>query len=339
MLYFYILFFLLFIFMMYEYNIMNVNKKITYNNYNNIEKIQKCYSKYNDYYKCRNSKSSGELNFYVKPSDRYTPLSDNYRLFPQFKYRKYTKFLIYIVCLCKQHIEREAVRRTWYRNDNLFTTVFIVGETNKECDLNLRKENKIKKDIIRINIIENYFNNTLFTIYLLKLLPELSQNIEYFIKASLDILINWKILEPQIFSIIRNDKDSFIVPRFKNVFYSLSNDIHSKYSSSNDAVNYYNKLFPKGGLKCFDGFFYIHNRYLGKILYNESSKYPILIGCEDQYISWLFYSLKINKYKILKHVSLTVNKDVNKNKEYSIIHRIDGIDLLSLYKFLNIKII
>lgn len=307
------------------------------NNYhiNSDEDTFSCFKKTKEYYKCIKSPCNGNIDFVIGNKDRYYPLSDNYKLFDIPEYLKETNILIYIVCLCNEKIERECVRKTWSKNDNGYSTIFIVGNTNIKCENDLKRENIINKDIIRININENFFNNTLFTKYLFKLLPQISNSINYFIKASLDMIINWKKFEIEFNEIIKEKSDIFIIP-YDFYLKKIPSKDNEKYSSSKDIADYYNKLIPKKGIYCFGGYFYGYNRYISSMLFNQSEKYNKLIGCEDQYICWLFYTLKFNNYRKI-YSTCSVDNNLNKNKKYSLIHRTKGNDMFSLYKYLNFR--
>lgn len=292
--------------------------------------LYKCFVKEKRYYKCKKRRKEKLYNKNITHKDRYNPLSYYYIYkFPIIN--KNVSILVYNICLCEEFDEREAVRMTWGVKTNKLYTLYVIGNTNKKCEKQLNLESKLNKDILRINIDENYYNQTLFTIYLLKLLPIVFENIQFFIKSNLDDLVNWKLFFKE-YNRVFYIKDLFIVPNIgfmKEVPY----DNNYKYSSSKDIADYYNKHIPKEGIKTFDGFFYGYSRELSLLLFNESIKFPKLINAEDQYISWLLYSIGYSNFKKIKSLEKPHDNIIN-NKKYSVIHRIKGPDLLALFKYL-----
>lgn len=305
------------------------------NEFSKSDKIIKCYDKMKYFSKCFADITSTKVKSKITKENRFHPLSDNYYLYNIPNYIRKKKILIYIVCLCREFIERESVRRTWGRNDKDYATVFIIGITNKKCDNKLKIESKYKNDIIRINIVESFFNNTLFTKYLFKLLPSISYNIKYFMKCSLDMMIDWNIYE-EIFSREINKKNIFLVPNiFK--FKRINSDDNYKYSSSLIVADYYNKIIPHNGIKSFVGFFYCYDRNLSLNIYYQSEKYKYIMGAEDQYISIIFYTMNFSNYKRIKsHVF--IHDNILKNKNIPLIHRIKGIYMYSLYRYFKLNI-
>lgn len=292
--------------------------------------LYKCFVKEKRYYKCKKRSKINLYNENITPKDRFTPLS-NYYIYNYPKINKNVSILDYNICLCEEFDEREAVRMTWGVKTKKLFTLYVIGKTNKKCEKQLNLESKLNKDILRINIDENYYNATLFTIYLLKLLPALYKNIHFFIKSNLDDLINWKLFFKE-YNRVFNIKKLFIVPNI-GFINEVPHDNNYKYSSSKDISDYYNKQIPKKGLKTFDGFFYGYSRELSLLLFNESLKYPKLINAEDQYVSWLLYSIGFSDFKKIKSLEEPHDNIIN-NRIYSVIHRVKGSDLLALFKYL-----
>lgn len=197
--------------------------------------------------------------------------------------------------------------------------------------MNYYRENKLNGDILQINIIESFANETLFSIYAMKYLNILCPYAKLFGKFDVDTYVNMKKLFNEIKPNI-NKKFQFWGAE-KQKWKKINSNQKFKYSSPKQIAEYYNPLFPKGGIDVYSGFATVFTYDIPLKIYNYSLYYPRLIRIDDQYISWILYKLNIAINRISSYAILPDRCTIHKN--VSVIHRITSTDLISYSLYFN----
>lgn len=250
-----------------------------------------------------------------------------------------TIIFVSVISLCNELEERIAIRKVYDNIDSSIRIHFFVGYTSNECQKQYSIEKRVFKDISQIPIQESYVNQSLFTLYLHKILPTICPYAKYYGKMDADQYIDYLKL---MHLLKKHDKK-------ENVIYSCNTwkfkyvptNQNYKYSSPKIVEKYYRNAFPKNGIKGFTGSFALYPSSLSSAIYRESLNETNIIRMEDQHIAWLIYKLNMKNMNIsyfnLKCQEL--NKKINfcsfqfKNKIG--IHRIKGKDLYISYELHN----
>lgn len=305
---------------------------INYNSYNrNIIKTLDCLNNSSCKQKCLKLKNTRTIQLKYKDNDYPHPFPYPYYFIHNYTCKFSTLIYIVIISECKQVEERNAIRSTWGKNSKYITINYIIGIGKIDCYLNYYNENKVNGDMLQINIEESFANETLFSIYTMKYLNKLCPYAKYYGKFDVDTYVNIKKLLNEIKP--KEDKKFQFWGAEKQKWKKINSNQLFKYSSPKQIADYYNPLFPRGGIDVYSGFATLFTYDIPSIIYNCSLNYPKLIRIDDQYISWILFKLKININKISSYAILPNRCTIYKN--VSVIHRITSIDLISYSLFYN----
>lgn len=303
-------------------------------------------AKYNDLAECsrikcisqciHNNKTNNDITFY---SDKDIPAS--YDFIKELSYHKEflcknrTDIFIAIITKCAELEERMAIRRIYNAVEDVIQFHFFIGITIPDCHSQFLIEKKIYNDISQIPIQESYINQTIFTLYLHKILPIICPYAHYYGKMDADQYINFtKILS--LLNINKDNNDLFYTC-FTWKMHFLNTNPNYKYSSHKNIKKYYDKNLPKSGLIGFTGSFGLWRSSLSTIIYNESLKESHIIRMEDQHISWLIYKLKRNNITNITFYNMKCASFSNIcNKKLTNIYGIHNIRGKYLYSIINI---
>lgn len=341
---FYIVFILIYFIFVININVENENFKYKLNNIN-----VKFYKNYILLRNCFMKKYLLDCIFKNNSSNLFKPYTENDIPGPfpyEYSFLEHTNnickkdiyILVSVISLCHEIEERIAIRNVYKNLNSSIQIHFFIGYTSHECQKIYILEKEFFKDISQIPIKESYTNQTLFTLYLHKILPTICPFAKYYGKMDVDQYINY----PKLINLLKINNNN------KNIIYScniwrfkfFSTDQNNKYSSPKIIENYYKKVFPKNGINGFTGSFTLYPSFLSKTLYKESLNENHIIRMEDQHIAWLIHRLNMKRMNISFHNLKCYDARKNNNsclypykREYGI-HRIKGSDLYSFYTYL-----
>lgn len=320
-----------------------LTSKLTHIN-NNLE------NKFDEYRKCIYEKCLLKCLIKNKSETKFKPYNDkdvpgpfpfDYSYLENIKNvcNKKTFMLISIITLCSELEERVAIRKVYNTFNSSIQFHFFIGYSSTECEREFKIEKRIYKDISQMPIKESYTNQTIFTLYLHKILPIICPYAKYYGKMDADQYINF----PNLINLIKRNKlNKYVIYNCQTWrYFKINTNQRWKYSSPKVIEKYYKNVIPKNGINAFTGSFSVWPSILSKYIYKESLNEPHIIRMEDQHISWLIY--RLNKKKInISFYSLQCS-DTKKNicsfsylTDYGI-HRIKGKDLYFFYKLIFIK--
>lgn len=294
------------------------------------------------YFKCLIGNYSEEKWIGYKDSDIPGP-------FPyEYPYLKNTEILcnknvtlfISVISSCNQLEERMAVRKVYDKIDSSIQFHFFIGYTSIKCQKQFEIENEVFNDMSQMPIQESFANETIFTLYLHKILPIICPFAEYYGKMDVDQYINY----PMLMRLLKEKKS---IKKYIYVCHlfnkrKINTNQNYKYSSSKSIENYYNKVIPKKGFTGFTGSFTLWPSFLSSVIYQESLNETNIIRMDDQHIAWLVYRLNMKNMNI-SYYNLNCHKE--NYKKYCTfpyesvygIHRLKGKILYSLNKILVYK--
>ncbi|XP_078523812.1 UDP-GlcNAc:betaGal beta-1,3-N-acetylglucosaminyltransferase 7 [Lissotriton helveticus] len=245
--------------------------------------------------------------------------------------------LIVVKSIITQHDRREAIRKTWGKNEVIdgktVKTLFLLGKASKEEEqANYQKllyyENLIYGDILQWDFLDTFFNLTLKEVHFLKWLSIYCQDVRYIFKGDDDVYVNpTNVLEYLDGNLV---KDLFV----GDVLYKARpiRNKGNKYYIPN--ALYENNLYPPyagGGGFLMDG-------PLAKRLYKASEGlelYPI----DDVFLGMCLEVLKVNPifHDGFKTFGIARNKNSKMNKEpcffraMMVVHKLLPDELLEMW--------
>lgn len=245
-----------------------------------------------------------------------------------------TFLFISVITPCNQLVERMAMRKIWYKRDSTIKIYFFIGYTSSQCQKQYEIERNMFNDISQMPIQENFSNETLFTIYLHKILPIICPSAMYYGKMDADQYINSTLL----MSILKNNTKNYPIFYGCNIYknFTFSFDERYKFNCQKQLEKYYRKVIPKRGITSFCGSFACWSSFLSRIIYKESLKETHLLRTDDQYIAWLIYRLNKRNMNISYYDLKCKNSfSLCNSNDVVGIHRIMGKNLYSFYSYME----
>lgn len=315
--------------------IMRKVDRINHIFYKSYKKSMNCY-KEKCFYNCLNKEKN--VSIFKEYTDRDIPgkYPYNYPILNNNQLICNDKLFLFIsvISLCSDLEDRMAVRKAYKNIDKSIRLHFFIGYTTYECQNQFYEEKEIFNDISQMPIQESYSNQTIFTLYLHKILPIICPIAEYYGKMDADQFINFTKLINLLK--INNQYNYIFYSCFTWKFYYVNTSKKYKYSSHKSIESYYKRVFPSNGVNGFTGSFGVWKSYLSLLIYKESLHEKHIIRMEDQHISWLIYKLKVKKIINISFYNLKcIDANYKCQKIYENIygvHRIKGRALYSFHK-------
>lgn len=225
----------IFLLIMIERNVeyVSLQSKLTQIN-NNLE------NNFDMYRKCINEKCLLKCLIKNKYHPKFKPYNERdvpgpfpyeYSLLDNVKNvcNKNTFMFISIITFCSELEERVAIRNVY---KNLNTTIqfhFFIGYSSQKCESEYKLEKRVFKDISQMPIIESYVNQTIFTLYLHKILPIICPSAKYYGKMDADQYINY----PNLINLVEKNKlNKYIIYNCQTWrFFKINTNQKWKYSS------------------------------------------------------------------------------------------------------------
>ncbi|XP_053545855.1 UDP-GlcNAc:betaGal beta-1,3-N-acetylglucosaminyltransferase 7-like [Bombina bombina] len=252
--------------------------------------------------------------------------------------------LIVVKSIIEQHDRREAVRKTWGREQEIdgrkIKTLFLLGTTSTGKDhRNLQKlieqENQIYGDILQWDFMDTFFNLTLKEVNFLKWFHIYCSKVEFIFKGDDDIFVNtenildflnFKKEDPQVSSLFVGDIISRAVP------------IRNKQSKYYIPKELYDKPYPvyAGG----GGF--LMASHLARKLFSASEKIQ-LFPIDDVFLGMCLKTVGVQPklhpgfrtFGISKRRSSSMNKDPCFYKSLLVVHKLSSEELLTMWKVVH----
>lgn len=136
--------------------------------------------------------------------------------------------VIIVICKVDNFLQRTAIRNTWGSELEQENTklLFLVGRSNDDNTNNMiAEESQSFNDIVQVDIIDEYKNLTLKSIFMLEWLTKYCLNSNFYLKTDDDVYIIVKNLKREFRRI--GDKKFFLCHVFKNS--TVMKDETSKY--------------------------------------------------------------------------------------------------------------
>lgn len=121
---------------------------------------------------------------------------------------KSIKLILVVITAPESQDNRMCIRKTWgfYKNRPELEIVFLIGNSvNSTMNTEVQKENQLFNDIVKINLLEDYYNLTYKTVAMLEFVISHCQGAKFLMKLDDDIFVNI----PKILMFLeshRNDK-------------------------------------------------------------------------------------------------------------------------------------
>ena len=117
--------------------------------------------------------------------------------------------LITVHSACQNRPQRDAIRNTWGRPSHMFGDVkllFILGMCfNEVANTKIKHESNVYRDILRLDIAENYYNLSLKSVHALKWVLKNCQDAHFILKCDDDSYINIEYVVDYIRNTSRSD--------------------------------------------------------------------------------------------------------------------------------------
>lgn len=248
--------------------------------------------------------------------------------------------LISIITACSQLEERMAVRTVYKNIDSSIKFHFFIGFTSTTCQEEYEMESLFYNDISQMPIQESFANETLFTLYLHKILPTLCPNAQYYGKMDADQYINYSKLVKMLKRYRKYNNIYYVCRHYPRLM--LITDQSYKYSSHKSIEDYYKLKLSRNNVQYFTGSFALWSSYLSNFIYRESLKETHIIRMDDQHVAWLIFRLNENNINI-SYIDLKCilsKDDLIKNCNFSYknaygIHQLKGDILYTFNKIIN----
>lgn len=165
-----------------------------------------------------------------------------------------------VVCSAIENFERrQAIRKTWGRNQNSDKIVFLLGRSlNTTLEEKVGEEFKLHNDIIQEDFLDTYYNLTIKSIFMLKQFVEFYVNARFLLKADDDVVVELDNLSDFILG-LKKKENILIGYRYDGV--RPERDVKMKWFASYDS-------YPFGVYPSYlSGFCYFMDRVVAEKLF------------------------------------------------------------------------
>ncbi|KAM4651901.1 UDP-GlcNAc:betaGal beta-1,3-N-acetylglucosaminyltransferase 7-like [Discoglossus pictus] len=252
--------------------------------------------------------------------------------------------LIVVKSIIEQHDRREAVRKTWGREQEIdgkkIRTLFLLGTTSTGKDYrNLQKlieqEDQIYGDILQWDFMDTFFNLTLKEVNFLKWFHIYCPKVEFIFKGDDDIFVNTE----NILDFLQFKKEDPLLPSlFVGDIISRAAPIRNRQSKYYIPKELYDKPYPiyAGG----GGF--LMASPLARKLFTASEKIQ-LFPIDDVFLGMCLRTLGvqpklhpgIRTFGISKRRSSAMNKDPCFYKSLLVVHKLSSEDLIKMWNVVH----
>lgn len=252
--------------------------------------------------------------------------------------------LIVVKSIIEQHDRREAVRRTWGKEQEVdgkkIKTLFLLGTTSigkdhRNLQRLIEQENQIYGDILQWDFMDTFFNLTLKEVNFLKWFHIYCPNVEFIFKGDDDIFVNTE----NILDFLAFKKEDPLLPSlFVGDIISRAVPIRNKQSKYYIPKELYDKPYPvyAGG----GGF--LMASALARKLYGASEKIQ-LFPIDDVFLGMCLKAVGVEPklhpgfrtFGISKKRSSAMNRDPCFYKSLLVVHKLSSEDLLKMWNVVH----
>ena len=178
----------------------------------------------------------------------------------------------------KSYLKREAQRKTWVSEakEHNISVYFVIGLSQNETTNQLLKDESNKyQDIIQMQFIDTYFNQTLKTLSILRWAQNKCQNSKQIVKSDDDIFVNI-------------DKLLQSLDKFKSGITGFKHSKQRVYRTNNNGCTWYTKEqykpYEYPGL-VYPSFYAITNNVIPKLLETLENYSDNVLDIEDIFVT------------------------------------------------------